>query len=159
MADQEEEELQMALKMSMQPSNSPPEPKRSKPRDSANITTSAASIDGAPASEEPPELKSRRLQRELMAAAAEKRMMANAPIASAMEDVSVSKVGSGSSTIIDTECGGGSVSNSETESVVKKGEDLGVELSVDEANQLFFMVFGGSVTKEVIAQWTNQGIR
>lgn len=138
MADQEEEELQMALKMSMQSSNnSPPEPKRSKPRDSA------AAIEGAPTSEESPELKSRRLQRELMAAAAEKRMMANSPPPPQPKPTPMK------------ECGGERV----CESVVKKKEDLGEELSIDEANQLFFMVFGGSVTKEIIAQWTNQGIR
>lgn len=131
MADQDEEELQMALKMSMQPSSSPPEPKRSKPRDPAIGTT----IDGASASDESPELKSRRLQRELMAAAAEKRMMISTP--------SPPTTGAGA----------------ESGNEVKRRENLGEELSVEEANQLFNMVFGGNVTKEILAQWTNQGIR
>ncbi|XP_010680611.2 uncharacterized protein LOC104895729 [Beta vulgaris subsp. vulgaris] len=131
MADQDEEELQMALKMSMQPSSSPPEPKRSKPRDPAIGTT----IDGASASDESPELKSRRLQRELMAAAAEKRMMISTP--------SPPTTGAGA----------------ESGNEVKRRENLGEELSMEEANQLFNMVFGGNVTKEILAQWTNQGIR
>ncbi|CAO2834075.1 unnamed protein product [Amaranthus hypochondriacus] len=133
--DQEEEELQMALKMSMQSSNSPPEPKRSKAED--------PNIDGAPPSsmEESPELKSRRVQRELMAAAAEKRMMKNPPPKTELPST------------------GASTSVSVNVSVEKRGENLGEELSVEEANQLFSMVFGGSVSKEILAQWSNQGIR
>ncbi|CAK9185214.1 unnamed protein product, partial [Ilex paraguariensis] len=48
MADQEEDDMQMALKMSMQ--HEPPEPKRSKPRDNA----------AGPQAEESPEVKNRR---------------------------------------------------------------------------------------------------
>lgn len=134
MADQEEEDLRMALRMSMQ--HSPPEPKRSKPRDAPAGTQS-----GSP--QESPESKSRRLQRELMAAAAEKRMLASR--------TTTAFAGSGS----------GSASK-----VVNKAEELGAEglgsgkeLSEEEAQQLFSMVFGSEVSKDILAQWTNQGIR
>ncbi|KAL0016305.1 hypothetical protein SO802_003374 [Lithocarpus litseifolius] len=132
MADQEEEDLRIALRMSMQ--HSPPEPKRSKPRDTPA---------GAPAVS--PDESPRRLQRELMAAAAEKRMLA-------------AKTGSASGL---AGSGLGSVSK-----VEKKEKELGVEsvnlgkeLSQEEAKQLFSMVFGTEVSKDILAQWTNQGIR
>lgn len=130
MADQEEEDLRIALRMSMQ--HSPPEPKRSKPRDTP-AGVPAVSPDESP----------RRLQRELMAAAAEKRMLA-------------ARTGSASGL-----AGSGSVSK-----VEKKEKNLGVEsvnlgkeLSQEEAKQLFSMVFGTEVSKDILAQWTNQGIR
>lgn len=127
----------MALRMSMQPQiTSPPEPKRSKPRE-------AAAVAGAPAvlPEESPEAKSRRLQRELMAAAAEKRMTTTTT-AKSQRPSSASTAGSIG-----------------TEVEAKRRENVGKELSMEEANQLFSMVFGGSVSKEILAQWTNQGIR
>ncbi|KAL3592549.1 hypothetical protein D5086_011189 [Populus alba] len=109
MADQEEEDLRMALRMSMQ--NSPPEPKRSKPRDA-----------GAPVAS-PEDL--RRMKRELMAAAAEKRLL---------------------ETRVD--------SPSPSQRGVR-----GKELSSEEANELFSMVFGSCVSNDILAQWSNQGIR
>ncbi|KAM3711529.1 hypothetical protein ACB098_01G116300 [Castanea mollissima] len=134
MADQEEEDLRIALRMSMQ--HSPPEPKRSKPRDTP-AGVPAVSPDESP----------RRLQRELMAAAAEKRMLA-------------ARTGSASG-LAGSGLGLGSVSK-----VEKKEKNLGVEsvnlgkeLSQEEAKQLFSMVFGTEVSKDILAQWTNQGIR
>lgn len=134
MADQEEEDLRMALRMSMQ--HSPPEPKRSKPRDAPAGTQS-----GSP--QESPESKSRRLQRELMAAAAEKRMLASR--------TTTALAGSGS----------GSASKVVNKAVELGAEGLGSgkELSEEEAQQLFSMVFGSEVSKDILAQWTNQGIR
>ncbi|KAM5562324.1 hypothetical protein ABKV19_017512 [Rosa sericea] len=136
MADQEED-LQMALRMSMQ--NSPPEPKRNKPRDA----------DSPP--EESSEVKTRRLQRELMATAAERRMLdaratAPPPPPPAAAPVSVSRSAAGS--------GSGLAPN-----VVMKERELGAELSVEDAKQLFSMVFGADVSKGILAQWSNQGIR
>ena len=125
--DQDDEDLQMALKMSMQP----PEPKRSKPGEA-----------GAPV-EESPESKSRRVQRELMAAAAEKRMMMMAAARSQQQPPSAVPPSASAGTVAEP----------------KKSENLAKELSVDEANQLFSMVFGSNVSKEILAQWTNQGIR
>ncbi|GAB4861127.1 hypothetical protein Ancab_036284 [Ancistrocladus abbreviatus] len=164
MADQEDEELQRALQMSMQ--NSPPEPKRSKPRETAAVATTESG--GGPAAsllEESPEVMNRRLQRELMAAAAEKRMMAAKSAASTAAAAVVSPVvpsaaGEGG-------CGIDTVSRSDRSGLgnvpVRKDEkkivDMGKELSVAEANQLFSMVFGGNPSKEILAQWTNQGIR
>ncbi|KAJ4834164.1 hypothetical protein Tsubulata_004673 [Turnera subulata] len=126
MADQEEEELRMALRMSMQ--NSPPEPKRSKPRDAAA---------GAPAGS--PE-DSRRLQRELMAAAAEKRMLAAARVASPSKPAAGNPARS-----LD-------LGKQEESSSAK-------ELSPEEADELFVVVFGSGVSKDILAQWSNQGIR
>lgn len=157
MVDQEDEDLQMALRMSMQPpSSSPPEPKRSKPRDSA--------IDGAApvnSPEESPEAKSRRLQRELMAAAAEKRMMTMTKTTTAPPAISQELPPPPPPPPVTAAVGSGSVPDTGDEGeVVKRGENFGgKELSVEVANQLFSMVFGGSVSKEILAQWTNQGIR
>ncbi|XP_061365889.1 uncharacterized protein LOC133309169 [Gastrolobium bilobum] len=122
MADREDEDLQMAIRMSMQ--HSPPEPKRSKPRDAV----AGGVVSGSP--EESPEAKSRRLQRELMAAAAEKRMMASTSTAAAGK--------------------GGKESDE-----VGKSE----ELPLEEANELFVVVFGNEVSKGILVQWSNQGIR
>jgi hypothetical protein len=132
MADQEEEDLRMALRMSMQ--HSPPEPKRSKPRD-------APAGAQADLPQESPESKSRRLQRELMAAAAEKRMLASR------------------TTTASAGLGSGSASKVEKKVDELGEEGSGKELSEEEAQQLFSMVFGSEVSKDILAQWTNQGIR
>ncbi|GMI90575.1 hypothetical protein like AT1G43690 [Hibiscus trionum] len=132
MADQQEEEdLRLALRMSMQ--NSPPEPKRSKPEEAANSTTAMTSED------------SRRLQRELMAAAAEKRFLAAAKSVPA------------SGSPLKSDSGGDLVKNDME--IEAKEVSLGNELSEEEAYQLFFMVFGSCVSKDILAQWSNQGIR
>lgn len=132
MADQQEEEdLRMALRMSMQ--NSPPEPKRSKPRDTAIL----------PATTTPEE--SRQLQRELMAAAAEKRMLAAAKSAPPSSSQSKNERS-------------GDLEMKEAEKKAKE-VNLGNELSDKEAYQLFAMVFGTGVSKDILAQWSNQGIR
>lgn len=130
MADLEEDDLQMAIRMSMQ--HAPPEPKRNKPRDSVVVD---GVVSGTP--EESPEAKSRRVQRELMAAAAEKRMVeaetarSNSPMAG--EDR-------------------GEVGRREV-------EEGGRLMSVEEADELFAIVFGSEVSKGILAQWSNQGIR
>lgn len=140
----------MALRMSMQQQPSLPEPKRSKPWENA----------GAPADDsfvESPEAKNRRLQRELMAAAAEKRMVM-------LKDVKLD-AGLASASKSERSGGSGAVAVAKEEEVKssdveeKKEEDLGEELSMAEANQLFSMVFGNTVSKDILAQWTNQGIR
>lgn len=133
MADQEDEELRMALRMSMQ--GSPPEPKRSKPRD--------APMD------ESPEVKNRRVQRELMAAAAEKRMLdarKNSPPPVSHPAGSASRTASPKAVKKDGQFGAQDV-------------NLGKELTEAEANQLFAMVFGAEVSRDILAQWSNQGIR
>lgn len=136
MADQEEEDLRMALRMSMQ--QWPPEPKRSKPRESGGAPT------GSP--DDSPEAKSRRLQRELMAAAAEKRLMMSAkPASPARRNVAFPK----------EEEGVGGLAGDDG----RKEVSCGVELSDADSNQLFSMVFGNGVSKGILAQWCNQGIR
>ncbi|KAI7757700.1 hypothetical protein M8C21_010832 [Ambrosia artemisiifolia] len=140
MEDHMEDDLQKALRMSMQ--YEPPEAKRSK----------------TPV-EESPEVKNRR---ELMAAAAEKRMMA----ATASASVSVSTapsavVSSGVGSSVGKSVGSESSEMKVEESVVvmKEEERSGEELAVEKANQLFSMVFGNGVSKGILAQWSNQGIR
>ncbi|BFG40752.1 hypothetical protein CerSpe_270270 [Prunus speciosa] len=141
MADHEED-LRTALRMSMQ--NSPPEPKRSKPRDGP-----AGAPTGLP--EESSEVKTRRLQRELMATAAEKRMLDAKKASPSPSSVSGSAGSSGSGLAA---------------KVVRKDKELSLEevnlgkgLSEEDAKQLFSMVFGAEVTKGILAQWSNQGIR
>ncbi|EOA39951.1 hypothetical protein CARUB_v10008641mg [Capsella rubella] len=135
MADHEEDEdLKLALKMSMQ--YNPPEPKRSKPIEEE-------SGSGSQSGGESPEAKSRRLQRELMAAAAEKRMV--------LFPSSPPKVQNKARAL--------PIANEVVKSGEELGSGLGKELLVEESDQLFSMVFGNEVSKSVLAQWTNQGIR
>ncbi|KAF5784588.1 hypothetical protein HanXRQr2_Chr10g0418581 [Helianthus annuus] len=105
--------------------------------------------------EESPEVKNRRLQRELMAAAAEKRMAASAAVAKSG--------GSGSGSVVKSVCSGGSEVKSEKvdecEPMVKEEKSSGEELALEQARQLFSMVFGNEVSKGILAQWSNQGIR
>ncbi|MCL7024347.1 hypothetical protein MKW94_020436 [Papaver nudicaule] len=163
MADQDDDEFRMALRMSLQPSPpSPPEAKRSKPRDNV------VSHEGE--EELSPEAKTRKLQREQMAAAAERRMMkspvpaATATAAAAAKKIEAAKKidavpgpekSASCSVALDKKPAETSVS------VGQVGKDLnfGEELSAQEADQLFTMVFGNFVSKDILAQWSNQGIR
>ncbi|KAH6824091.1 ubiquitin interaction motif-containing protein [Perilla frutescens var. hirtella] len=133
-ADQEDEDLKMALRLSMQQHESP-EPKRSKSKEDSGI-------------EESPEAKNRRTQRELMAAAAEKRM-ATVRSVEIVEDVDIATP--------DDEVSGKDLSLDEAEEA--KIGNSAMELPVVEAEQLFLMIFGEGVSKDVLAQWCNQGIR
>lgn len=132
-ADQEDEDLKMALRLSMQ-QNESPEPKRSKSKEDSGV-------------EESSEAMNRRTQRELMAAAAEKRR-ATVGSVEIVKDVSIAGLGD--------EGEGEGMNLDENE---EKSGNLGVELPVAEANQLFLMIFGEGVSKDVLAQWCNQGIR
>lgn len=159
MADQEDEDLKMALRMSMQ--TEPPEPKRSKPGENSPA-------GGGEEPEESQEMRNRRMQRELMAAAAEKRMMAAKNAAKAAPTMPATAVvakmeKSGGE---ERRCGGGvaaeGVSKGKNIGLVKwenRMGNLGKELSLVEAQQLFLMIFGRDVTKDILAQWSNQGIR
>ncbi|KAM0010958.1 putative EF-hand domain pair, deubiquitinating enzyme MINDY-3/4 domain-containing protein [Helianthus debilis subsp. tardiflorus] len=138
MEDHVEDDLQKALRMSMQ--YEPPEPKRSK--DSPM--------------EESPEVKNRRLQRELMAAAAEKRMAASAAVAKSGGSSSSGNVAKS------VYLGGSEVKSEkvdECEPMVKEEKSSREELALEQAHQLFSMVFGNEVSKGILAQWSNQGIR
>uniref|UniRef100_A0A6N2NKG2 Deubiquitinating enzyme MINDY-3/4 conserved domain-containing protein n=1 Tax=Salix viminalis TaxID=40686 RepID=A0A6N2NKG2_SALVM len=138
MADQEEEDLRTALRMSMQ--SSPPEPKRSKPR------------DGGTPVESPEDL--RRMKRELMAAAAEKRLLeTSVSFPSPSQSPSPSKATADKNPVKSAD----SV-RKEVDFGVKEGSS-GKELSIEEANELFSMVFGSGVSKDILAQWSNQGLR
>ncbi|CAN6248585.1 unnamed protein product [Urochloa humidicola] len=155
MADREEdEELQMALRMSLQGSPpAQPEPKRSKPPQSP-----------VP---ESPEAEARRKQRELMAAAAEKRLRAAAspspfsvapsspppPEPAPVEPAPAPEAAKEEKAELEPEPAG--VSMEEAEEAEVEGE----ELPPDVAEKLWTMVFGGGVSKAVLAQWSNQGIR
>ncbi|CDP11389.1 unnamed protein product [Coffea canephora] len=159
MVDQEEEDLKMALRMSMQ--TEPPEPKRSKPGENT-------SAGGGEESVESQEMRNRRMKRELMAGAAEKRMMAakNAANAAAPMPATVPVAKVEKSGGEERRCGGGvaaeGVSKEKNIALLKcenRMGNLGKELSLMEAQQLFLMIFGGGVTKDILAQWSNQGIR
>lgn len=149
----EEEELQMALRMSLHGSPpAQPEPKRSKPPG------------------ESPEAESRRKQRELMAAAAEKRLRSiplratvvlppptvGAEQTSAPEDAKEDVMVEPESTVVPME----DVQEAEVAVEVEVEEEKeGEELPPDVAEKLWVMVFGIGVSKAVLAQWSNQGIR
>lgn len=141
MADQEDEDLKMALRLSMQHHESP-EPKRSKSKEDSGVGGEAP-----PPPEESPEVKNRRMQRELMAAAAEKRMAEVRSVETVKDDKIMGSGDEGKGKGVSLEKGEG------------KSGLLGMELSVAEANQLFLMIFGEGVSKDVLAQWCNQGIR
>lgn len=154
MADQEDEDLKMALRMSMQ--NTPPEPKRSKQREAAAAAPLASPED------------CRRLQRELMAAAAEKRMKeAKDSSPTSNSSVSLPKiVKSGESTskerVLDLKNAPSSSNLSVPLPKVAKSRGFApkeANLGIEEANQLFSMMFGSEVSKDILAQWSNQGIR
>lgn len=154
MGDREEdEELQMALRMSLQGSPpAQPEPKRSKP---------------PPPAAESPEAEARRKQRELMAAAAEKRRRGAASPASVsvarslLQPVVVESAPAPEVTkeqVEEPEQAG--VSMEEAKEVVEEEEEeKREELPPDVAENLWAMVFGRGVSKAVLAQWSNQGIR
>lgn len=163
MADQDDDEFRMALRMSLQPSPpSPPEAKRSKPRDNVGSSSSQEGEE----EELSPEAKTRKLQREQMAAAAEKRMMTGkSPVVAAPKvekkiDVVQGPEKSCSSLGLDKKPAEKSVVI-EKSGVGEVGKSLnfGEELSAQEADQLFTMVFGDCVSKDILAQWSNQGIR
>ncbi|XP_010930988.1 uncharacterized protein [Elaeis guineensis] len=154
MADREDEELQMALRMSLQ--SSMPEAKRSKPRESG---------------EESVEARNRRLQRELLASAAEKRITAEKRIR-AMENKSASSarpvgareevVGKSAAAAVGPSAAKaevGAPQGGKVEEGERRGLDSGEELSSSDVDQLFLMVFGNGVSRDVLAQWSNQGIR
>lgn len=154
MADREEDDLQMALRMSLQ--GSPPEAKRSKPLEAAA---------------ESREMGSRRLQRELMAAAAEKRIRSAAKPTPVVVNKNVGVLAPSSmrsENFLSREEEERKVEKvavdiRKEEKKVEKEErrevDIGEELSTEVVNQLFMMVFGSSVSRDILAQWTNQGIR
>ncbi|XP_051149952.1 uncharacterized protein LOC127264455 [Andrographis paniculata] len=162
MADQEDGDLKMESRQSMQQHESP-EPKRSKPRENSGTVREGES----------PEARNRRLQRELMAAAAEKRMEAAKVSAAAAvksveigKDVKMAEVETKSEPTVTGK-------NVESFSEVKiwtsesshggKVEDRTdmseTSLSISEGDELFLLIFGNTVSKEVLAQWCNQGIR
>ncbi|KAF8411637.1 hypothetical protein HHK36_004195 [Tetracentron sinense] len=148
MADQDEDDLEMALRMSLQ--HSPPEAKRSKPREIAGVPTVSANPD------ESPEAKERKLQRELMAAAAEKRMLMAKSVEAAKPEKSVAVA------VAETSVLKGPVSQSpEAMCIGEEAKDVnfGEELSPADANQLFSMVFGNGAWRDILSQWSNQGIR
>ncbi|CAA6668383.1 unnamed protein product [Spirodela intermedia] len=137
---QDEEDLKMALLMSLQ--SAPSEAKRSKPPEDA---------------EESPEARGRRLRREVMAAAAERRMATSRsggwgnPVPRSMQwpcrRLAFLLLWSPPEGNTDRKVVG------ETRQV-----DVG-ELCQEDANRLFSMLFGGAVSKSILLQWTNQGIR
>ncbi|XP_051150979.1 uncharacterized protein LOC127265288 isoform X2 [Andrographis paniculata] len=173
MRDQEAEDLKLAMRLSTQ-QHEPPEPKRSKPGD-------CSAVGGAPQQpEESPEVMNRRRQREIMAAAAERRMEASKIASAAAVNVSDSAIDVKTPerrTVEAESTATTAVENVENLKGVQirglegdsKGKGIvdhevrsglsGSKLSILEANKLFWLIFGNNVTKDVLAQWCNQGIR
>uniref|UniRef100_A0A7N0UAD3 ubiquitinyl hydrolase 1 n=2 Tax=Kalanchoe fedtschenkoi TaxID=63787 RepID=A0A7N0UAD3_KALFE len=166
MAGHDDEELRMAFRMSMQEQKTP-EPKRSKPWEKGG-GASAAGLDEKSLEEE-----NRRLKRDLMAAAAEKRMMlaARKSLAPSLSPLKGEESAGLRNEVVAEKK---SVALIVDHVVEKKGDvgvgkvaltsegkdvNLGEQLPMEKANQLFTMVFGESVSKGILAQWTNQGIR
>lgn len=151
MADHEDEELKMALRMSLQ--NESPEPKRSKPGE----------VSAGGDEEESPAARNRRKQRELMAAAAEKRMMASKHAAASVAATGIENAENRGETAAVQEIPGGSSAGLVKALTLEKPEhenvNLGKELSAAEAEQLFSLIFGSTVSRDILGQWTNQGIR
>lgn len=161
MADHDEDELQMALRMSLQ--QPAPEPKRSKPRENANANANANDANADVSSSEVSEATNRRLQREVLAAAAEKRMLAQK--AAKAQNAAVSnpplRQGFGSSDIKE-ESVPPKKPLSPPQQVSRGKRTMDVEwqsLSAQEADQLYKMVFGNVVSKDILSQWCNQGFR
>lgn len=173
MVNQEDEDLKMAMRQSMHES---PEAKRSKQWENSGAG------GGEQLPEESPEVRNRRLQRELMAAAAEKRMAAaKCVVATVPKNAESSKDVKIADELME-EVKSDEVTAGKNEESVKdvkikgleydsKGKGVSFEkvegrsgisdasLSVLEADELFFMIFGNRVSKDVLAQWSNQGIR
>ncbi|KAK1299695.1 hypothetical protein QJS10_CPB13g00597 [Acorus calamus] len=161
----EDEDFQMALRMSLQPS--PPEPKRSKLREGGLIAG------------ESPEAKELRTQRELRAAAAERRMLSAGKTASIASPKAAAKSALSSSGVRrspermaeeSVSMSTGSEERREVVPVVGKTEavcdvmevrDVVVEqaLPPEVAEKLFYMVFGSNISRDILGQWSNQGIR
>ncbi|KAH9321768.1 hypothetical protein KI387_016407 [Taxus chinensis] len=149
MADHDDEELRMALQMSLQP---PPEAKRSKPREIANAV--------AGASTESSEASARRLQRELLAAAAEKRMLSvQKPISqTGSRNIHMQQV-SGLAEAKERPVLAGKLPTPQVFRGKRIMDEEGQSLSVQQSEQLYNMVFGPQVTKDILSQWCNQGFR
>lgn len=166
MADHDEDELQMALRMSLQ--QPAPEPKRSKPRENANANVNAdvntnANADAGGSSSETPEAINRRLQRELLAAAAEKRMVAQMSAKAQNSAVSNPPPPQGFGSPDVKEKPVPAKKPLPPPQQVSRGkrtlDDEGQSLSTQESEQLYKMVFGNVVSKDILSQWCNQGFR
>eukprot|EP00249_Psilotum_nudum_P014067 c24646_g1_i1 orf=494-2491(+) len=173
MGEPDDEELQRAFLMSLQPA---PDAKRSKPGD--NIGTPFATTTGVVPGESS-DARDRRMQRELRAAAAERRMLANKELCSSslfeQQALSPEKCSRIPQTMFPPHASSkpsssGKVSGSERHGNPRddgdrgtrgrrKVSDIGEQLPFHVADQLFTLVFGSNVSKDVLAQWCNQGFR
>lgn len=145
-----------------------PEPKRSKPRENANANANAnanvnTDANADVSSSEASEAINRRLQRELLAAAAEKRMLAQNVVKAQNTAVSNPPLqqGFGSSDIKEKSISPKKpLSPPQQVSRGKRTMDVeGQSLSAQEADQLYKMVFGNVVSKDILSQRCNQGFR
>lgn len=146
MGEHDDEELKLAFRMSLQPA---PDAKRSKPRD---VTES-------------PEAMDRRLQRELRAAAAEQRRVsalgALDPSSSVQVDVPLTKLRTPTK-LTDRSEGLAPLRDASAEKTnrgKRRVEDERQQLPLRLAEQLYLLVFGTKVSKDVLCQWCHQGFR
>ncbi|XP_024376405.1 uncharacterized protein [Physcomitrium patens] len=154
MGDHDDEELQRAFRMSLQPA---PDAKRSKSWDVAGSTES-------------PEAMDRRIQRELRAAAAEQRRVSAVGILDPSSSVSVDSTVASPFTklrtptkLTDREEGLASLRDDAEKANVNRGkrrvEEERQQLPLRLAEQLYMLVFGANVSKDVLCQWCHQGFR
>lgn len=150
MGEHDDEELKLAFRMSLQPA---PDAKRSKPRDVAGSTES-------------PEAMDRRLQRELRAAAAEQRRVSALgtldPSSSVQVDaIPLTKLRT--PTKLNDRSEGLAPLRDATAEKTNRGkrrvEDERQQLPLRLAEQLYLLVFGTKVSKDVLCQWCHQGFR
>lgn len=158
MGEHDDEELQRAFRMSLQPA---PDAKRSKPRDMAGTTETS-------------EAKDRRLQRELRAAAAEQRRVSAIGTLDPTSSIALENLSSSPSlTDFRAEPRVASKVPNRSEGLVplrdaaektnrgkRRVEDERQQLPLRLAEQLHTIVFGRpEVLKDVLAQWCHQGFR
>ena len=140
MGEHDDEELKLAFRMSLQPPA--PDAKRSKPRDVISNETSEA--------------MDRRLQRELRAAAAEqRRLSALGPldVSSSVKLRTPTKLTEGLAPLRDAE------KRTTMNRGKRRVEDECQQLPLRVAEQLYMLVFGSQVSKDVLCQWCHQGFR
>ncbi|XP_024378106.1 uncharacterized protein [Physcomitrium patens] len=154
MGEHDDEELQRAFRMSLQPA---PDAKRSKPRDVTGFTES-------------PEAMDRRLQRELRAAAAEQRRLSALGTLDPSSSVSVDNTVASPLTKLRTSTKPtdrfeglvplrDAVEKTNSNRAKRRVEDEPQQLPLRVAEQLHMMIFGGNFSKDVLCQWCHQGFR
>lgn len=174
MGEHDDEELQRAFRMSLQPV---PDAKRSKPRDNALLSSPSPATPCS--ASETADARNRRLLREVLAAAAEQRRIkstvwgpspgvidASTSSSSHSKGVNDSRSPTTVAASVQDRVPGSPPQKSCTRDLGEKSargkrrvDDDRQYLPYRLAEQLYTMVFGTSFSRDVLAQWCNQGFR